>query len=32
MSVGQTLKTWSVMETLLSVTGLIFVLLLGIVI
>ena len=32
MSVGQTLKTWSVMETVLSVTGLIFVLLLGIVI
>ena len=32
MSVGQTLKTWSVMETLLSVTGLVFVLLLGIVI
>ena len=32
MSVGQTLKTWSVMETILSVTGLIFVLLLGIVI
>ncbi len=32
MSVGQTLKTWSLMETLLSVTGLVFVLLLGIVI
>jgi GntP family gluconate:H+ symporter len=32
MTVGQTLKTWSAMETLLSVTGLIFVLLLGIVI
>ena len=32
MSVGQTIKTWSVMETILSVTGLIFVLLLGIVI
>jgi len=32
MTVGQTLKTWSAMETLLSVTGLVFVLLLGIVI
>jgi GntP family gluconate:H+ symporter len=32
MSVGQTVKTWSLMETVLSVTGLIFVLLLGIVI
>ena len=32
MSVGQTLKTWSLMETVLSVTGLAFVLLLGIVI
>lgn len=30
MSVGQTIKTWSLMETVLSVTGLIFVLLLGI--
>ena len=32
LSVGQTLRTWSLMETILSVTGLIFVLLLGIVI
>jgi len=32
MDVVQTLKTWSVMETILSVTGLVFVLLLGIVI
>jgi gluconate:H+ symporter, GntP family len=32
LSVGQTLKTWSLMETLLSVTGLVFVLLLGIVV
>lgn len=32
MTVGQTLKTWSIMETILSVTGLVFVLLLGIVI
>jgi len=32
MSVGQTIKTWSLMETLLSVTGLVFVLLLGVVI
>ncbi|CUR58973.1 putative gluconate permease [metagenome] len=32
LSVGQTLKTWSLMETLLSVSGLVFVLLLGIVI
>jgi GntP family gluconate:H+ symporter len=32
MSVGQTLKTWSIMETVLSVTGLIIVLLLGLVI
>jgi GntP family gluconate:H+ symporter len=32
LSVGQTIKTWSLMETVLSVTGLIFVLLLGIVI
>lgn len=30
MSVGQTIKSWSVMETVLSVTGLILVLLLGI--
>jgi GntP family gluconate:H+ symporter len=29
MSVGQTLKTWSVMETLISVSGLVFVLLLS---
>ncbi|MFI8772842.1 GntP family permease [Gordonia sp. NPDC062954] len=32
MSVGQTFKTWSMMETVLSVTGLIVVLLLGLVI
>jgi gluconate:H+ symporter, GntP family len=32
LSVGQTLKTWSLMETVLSVTGLVFVLLLGIVV
>lgn len=32
MSVGQTVKSWSLMETVLSVTGLVFVLLLGIVI
>ena len=32
LSVGQTIKTWSLMETVLSVTGLIFVLLLGIVV
>jgi gluconate:H+ symporter, GntP family len=32
MSVGQTIKTWSLMETVLSVTGLVFVMLLGIVI
>lgn len=31
LTVGQTLKTWSIMETLLSVVGLIFVLLLGMV-
>lgn len=30
MTVGQTLKTWSLMETVLSVTGLFFVLVLGI--
>ena len=30
MSVGQTIKTWSIMETVLSVTGLILVLMLGI--
>jgi GntP family gluconate:H+ symporter len=32
MSVGQTIKTWSIMETVLSVSGLIVVLLLGLVI
>jgi GntP family gluconate:H+ symporter len=32
LSVGQTIKSWSLMETVLSVTGLVFVLLLGIVI
>jgi gluconate:H+ symporter, GntP family len=32
MSVGQTIKSWSLMETVLSVTGLVFVLLLGMVI
>ncbi len=32
MSVGQTLKTWSAMETLLSVTGLVFVMALNLVI
>ena len=31
MTVGQTIKTWSVMETIISVVGLIFVLLLGLV-
>ena len=30
LSVGQTIKSWSLMETILSVTGLVFVLLLGI--
>jgi GntP family gluconate:H+ symporter len=30
LSVGQTLKSWSLMETVLSVTGLFFVLILGI--
>ena len=30
MSVGQTIKSWSIMETVLSVTGLILVLMLGI--
>ncbi len=30
LSVGQTIKTWSLMETVLSVSGLVFVLLLGI--
>ncbi|HJT93296.1 MAG TPA: gluconate:H+ symporter [Mycobacterium sp.] len=32
MSVGQTIKSWSIMETVLSVSGLVFVLLLGLVI
>jgi len=32
MSVGQTIKTWSIMETVLSVTGLVLALLLGLVI
>ncbi len=32
MSVGQTIKSWSIMETVLSVSGLVLVLLLGIVI
>ena len=32
MSVGQTIKSWSLMETVLSVTGLVLVLLLGIVV
>jgi len=32
MDVVQTLKTWSLMETILSVTGLVFVLALGVVI
>ena len=32
MTVGQTIKTWSVMETVLSVVGLAFVLLLSLVI
>jgi GntP family gluconate:H+ symporter len=30
MSIGQTIKTWSMMETVLSVTGLVLVLVLGI--
>ncbi|WP_392544942.1 GntP family permease [Oryzobacter telluris] len=30
LSVGQTIKSWSVMETLLSVSGLVFVLILGV--
>ena len=30
LSVGQTIKSWSIMETLLSVSGLVFVLILGI--
>ena len=32
LSVGQTIKTWSIMETVLSVTGLVVVLLLDLVI
>jgi GntP family gluconate:H+ symporter len=32
LSVGQTIKSWSIMETLLSVLGLVFVLLLGLVV
>jgi GntP family gluconate:H+ symporter len=32
MSVGQTIKSWSIMETVLSVTGLILVMLLSLVI
>jgi GntP family gluconate:H+ symporter len=32
MSVGQTIKTWSIMETVLSVSGLVFVLLLSVII
>lgn len=32
LSVGQTLKSWSIMETLLSVSGLVFVLILGLVV
>lgn len=32
MTVGQTIKTWSIMETVLSVAVLVFVLLLGLVI
>lgn len=32
MTVGQTFKTWSLMETVLSVSGLVFVLLLGLVV
>lgn len=32
ISVGQTIKTWSIMETVLSVTGLVVVLLLGLVV
>ena len=31
LSVGQTIKTWSIMETIISVVGLIFVVLLGLV-
>lgn len=32
LSVGQTIRSWSIMETLLSVSGLVFVLLLGLVV
>ena len=32
LTVGQTIKTWSMMETMLSVSGLVFVLLLGLVV
>jgi GntP family gluconate:H+ symporter len=32
MTVGETIKSWSIMETVLSVTGLIFVLLLALLI
>jgi GntP family gluconate:H+ symporter len=32
LTVGQTIKTWSIMETIISVVGLIFVLLLGLVV
>ena len=32
LSVGQTIKTWSVMETVISVSGLVFVLLLSLVV
>jgi len=32
LSVGQTIKTWSIMETLISVVGLVFVLLIGLVV
>jgi GntP family gluconate:H+ symporter len=31
MTVGQTIKTWSVMETIISVVGIVFVLLLSLV-
>ena len=32
LTVGQTIKTWSIMETLISVVGLVFVLLLSLVV
>jgi GntP family gluconate:H+ symporter len=32
LTVGQTIKSWSLMETVLSVSGLVFVLLLGLVV